>query len=613
MEYSAEDIKRALIECGIQRGDCIYVSTSLGVVGKPPPQVRSQEELCKLFFDSIMEIIGKEGCLMAPAFSYTFGSSKATEPSTFSVETTPAMVGAFPNYMLQVKGRLRSIDPMISVVAYGEGCAECFRWFYRTSYGEDSFLSQLAKNPKAKFLHIGLGYKWLPIIHYIDWLAEVDYRYEKVFNGVIEIDGVRFNIPWLYAVRCLSDFSLPEEERVCKKALDLGIYKRSPLGRTYVYVASVAELFKIAYEDVKRDKWILAKGPPVDVVAEERKRIGFESTEPPEFNDYKEMIDFLIRLPRDPISPSYDLALNVVKKLLGGEVLNFRSGEQAFSHVVPEGWILKNYHIKRSDGKEIISSLSEKDRFSRVFRWSLPIKEKVKGDKLKRHCVVSYKDLLVFSCYNNRDWGFSLTYEEYDSIKEEEEYEVFIDSDFYLGELKVLEKKVGDGGRLAFVAYLGGPYKANENLSGLILLLMLAKAFEEAGKASTFLVVPDSMGFSFWVSKRVQNIQRYDLILHLKFCGENLPFTVITNRRSLGEKYFGIPVYLKHSSFFFGEGNSPTEERICYPDIPLVLLGRTEQPYSHLYPLSRAGRESDTNFDFNSVNDTFLYLSKLFL
>ena len=73
-----KDIFKALNKLKLTKGDQVYCSVSLSFLGTPKFSVRDSKELCKSFSDIILEIIGINGSLFTPCFSYSFKTTKLT-------------------------------------------------------------------------------------------------------------------------------------------------------------------------------------------------------------------------------------------------------------------------------------------------------------------------------------------------------------------------------------------------------------------------------------------------------------------------------------------------------------------------------------------------------
>ncbi len=342
MRYAKEDIKNTLIQAGITKTDTVFFSTSLGMVGLPPKEVKSQEDLNKLFLDVLREVLS-EGNIIVPTYSYTFGKSLATSLAAFTRDI-PAEIGSFPNFVLKQKDAIRSIDPFMSVACIGEDCKKLLSNLSNISYGKGSFFEKLVK--VGKCCSIGLGPNWTPFIHYADYLAKVPHRYDKLFWGKIN----EKIIPWIYSVRFVGDESYPYAHIAGREAEEEGIWKYATLGRAKVYVSSCKAYFDFVMERLQANPWYLAKGPDIDVIKKEKQRVRYQNS---------------------------------------GKVI---TGEWIDDFLVPERWDYgEAYLINEND--EVISTIP----------WihSVSIEKELSLDELQKH--ISYHQKNVF---HNRDWGF---------------------------------------------------------------------------------------------------------------------------------------------------------------------------------------------------------------
>ena len=89
-----------------------------------PEGVSTTDGLNQLYFDCIKEILGPEGSMLVPTYSYTFGKSFATNIALFDPKMTPAETGPFPEYFRKQAGTKRSSDPMVSVCGIGPICKD---------------------------------------------------------------------------------------------------------------------------------------------------------------------------------------------------------------------------------------------------------------------------------------------------------------------------------------------------------------------------------------------------------------------------------------------------------------------------------------------------------
>lgn len=605
--YSYEDILKALEELGIGEGDSLYVSTNLGVVGKPPETVKSIKDLCSLFYDAILERIGKSGSLYVPCFSYTFGKSSASSPAVFDPNTTKPEIGSFPNFIHSLPNRKRTIDPMLSVCLVGEG-KDFLNTHAQCSYCEGSFLSKLAKSD-IKLLNIGIGPDWVPFIHYVDWLLASEHRYGKVFNGVFVYENTRLSMPWLYHVRALIRNCEPEDA-IGKEALEIGIYKRAPLGSIYLYSCVAREYFEFVLKKARENPWILAKGPPTNVLLEEKARTGIEVYKKTKIESEEELIKEAVNLSRDVVSDSMDVFMEYLQEFYGlkdAEVYSWKSGESLGAYIVPERWLLREFYLE-GDGKVFFSNGGSHNR---IFRYSIAMNDFVEEEQLFRHLHISVQGLRCVSTWNNRDWGFVLNSEEYTRLKGVERFKVYINADFSLGELRAIRKTFSlkeAYKTLVIVAFTEGPYKVDENLSGVLTAGKLIKEISEGRLKPKYnlhiVFVPHVM--ALW-GLLMKSELKPDAVIFLKYLGNKENACLITNNR----KIINIPSYLMPTEFFLGVGNHPTLATIEYPRVNMLMLLRGKLPFSHAFPQPYHELDTDRSIDIKSLQESYNFLKHL--
>jgi len=357
--YSKVDIVSALRDCEVREGDAVYVSSSLGMVGIPEPLIDSEEKLCKLFFDAIFDVIGPNGTLYVPTFTYTFGQSTKSTLAKFTCKDI-SKVGPFTNYVLSLENSKRSKDPMLSITCIGHDKYDLLKASRKTSYGEGSSLEKLATS-KIKLLNIGIGPNWMPFIHYLDHLNDAPYRYKKEFFGEIadEEGGVYFE-NWEYHVPVRVDEALAYADRVGYAALEDGLYKSSPLGRTKIYSIEAQVYFNFAKEMSKHDAWTLAKGPRCNLIEEEANRANLSSA----YRIRSGKIGVNSRAPEECISDlvfcdftlDYLIVCDIFKSQFNVKQHKFSTGTLCNGVLVPELWFCSSVCL--TIGKERLTDES---------------------------------------------------------------------------------------------------------------------------------------------------------------------------------------------------------------------------------------------------------------
>lgn len=382
--YSKADIIARLKGCGIKSTDTVFFTTSLGMLGLPPKSIDCGEKLNQLFLDAMREVL-KDGNILVPTYSYTFGKSTATAPAIYDPQQTPAEIGDFPNYVLNQKDVVRSLDPFMSIACIGKDAEHIFAGLSNHSYGKGSFFEKMVLDGNMKCCSIGLGPNWTPFIHYADWLAKAPHRYDKLFHGYIKQNGQLNDSRWIYSVAFLGPESYASAHKIGRLAEAAGIWLHQPLGRARVYVANCQQYFNFTLASLQQDPWLLTVGPAVDVAAVERKRLG---------DDDDRVLDSRFTLS------------------------SVKTGQWLGGWLTPERWVCKKAQLLDMQG-QLLSSTS--------YLYSLGIDQVVDVATLQQHISKTAKNV-----YLNRDWGFV-----YDGELLDSQYRVVIVSAFGYGSITI--------------------------------------------------------------------------------------------------------------------------------------------------------------------------------
>lgn len=128
---------------------------------------------------SFAEQIG--GNIMIPTFSYTYPKNEI-----FSVLETPSDVGAVTEFLRKSYPYKRTIDPFFSYLVFGGKWPEYFKVQDYECFGDKSLIADLFSQD-GYICCVGNVFHNTPTeVHYIEKLLGVEYRFNKVFHGIIK-------------------------------------------------------------------------------------------------------------------------------------------------------------------------------------------------------------------------------------------------------------------------------------------------------------------------------------------------------------------------------------------------------------------------------------------
>lgn len=233
----------------------------------------------------------------------------------------------------------------------------------------------------------------------------------------------------------------------------------------------------------------------------------------------KQIIENLYPMNACLLGAGYDNRLEYIKHLIDLEVLEFPSGTKLQTWTVPEEWIIRDAWVK-FNGEKI---LDYKTNPLSIVVGSLPISKKMKLAEIKSHIhtndVHPKKTPYIYKYYE-KDWGVCMPFKDYIML-EEGEYEVFIDTEYKPGVMKVGVHTIkGQSDReILMFAHLDHPYQANDNLSAVACLLDLTHKIDKADIQHTIKIIfcPETIGSIAYA--HTQDLTKVDFVLAVDICG----------------------------------------------------------------------------------------------
>ena len=360
--YNYKDLVSKYRFLGLKKGDNIFATTGLGFLGNCI-EADNINSLCDIHLKALLEIIGEEGTLIVPTYSYTFGETDPINIATFDIINTKAKIGPFPNFVLKDKTFSRSIDPMVSITCKGANSSNIISNIPRNSYGHNSVFERMLEI-NTKCLSIGLGPNWTPFIHYLDYIVSSEFRYDKLFYGKIKLkDSIIRETFWTYSV----PVRLKNTNGDCRKlgylAEKRGIWKSTLLAKGSIYACNYKEYFEFSKDFIKHDPWCTALGPKIDLHKSEIERIDIKRNQiKTSINNNKVIEDkkqVLVKpVTRNTFKKEFEDFANIFKDIYI-DYYKVKTGSNCGGYIVPEGWHPLYLSIKEKNGEKFFESNDE--------------------------------------------------------------------------------------------------------------------------------------------------------------------------------------------------------------------------------------------------------------
>jgi aminopeptidase-like protein len=210
------------------------------------------------------------------------------------------------------------------------------------------------------------------------------------------------------------------------------------------------------------------------------------------------------------------------------------TGTRVFDWVVPDEWNIRDAHVTAPDGRRVVdfgaSSLH-------VVSYSEPVHALFELDRLREriHTLPEHPDWIPYrTSYHHRTWGFCMAHRELAALVPGE-YEVVIDSSLEPGHLTyaelLLPGEVED--EVLFSTYICHPSLANDNLSGIAVATMLARALAQRSRRLSyrFVFAPGTLGPLAWLHANRSDLGRIRHGLALSCLGDGGDLSYKRSRR----------------------------------------------------------------------------------
>ena len=255
-------------DLGIARGDIVYISsdvTGLTLNACRKCRIKGKAEI-NTFYDELVDalrsMVGEEGTLLFPVFTWDFCRGKG-----FDVKTTQGEVGALGNWVLNNRSDfVRTEHPLYSFMVCGKDASMLADLHNRSAWASDSPFAYMYEN-KAKSLLIGTTLEdCFTFAHFVEENIGVPFRYYKDFHGkYTDKDSRTSDRTYTMYVRDLDIDSSQVTPDDC--LIDAGVSQRKETNGISVEVVDLAASYPYIEENYRKnnfDQWYDFKGYVVD-------------------------------------------------------------------------------------------------------------------------------------------------------------------------------------------------------------------------------------------------------------------------------------------------------------------------------------------------------------
>ncbi len=527
--YSKADLIAALRALGLRAGQLVFCHSNIGLFGIPA-EGNSREVADRIVLEAFQEVLGPEGTLCVPTFTYSFCKAEVYDP-----DATPSTCGRWSEIVRTLPGARRSLDPIFSVAAIGPLAESLTRDISEECFGPGSFWERFLE---ADGFICNLNF-YVPLtgFHYLEKRAGAKYRFDKRFRGTFSIQGQ--TRPGSAIFFC-QDKNNPDTQvslhAFDERLLATGAASKIEVGRGYITGIYMRELQRQIERTLSEEPYFLIEAgrKGLTPVLDQPKQV-FEIALP-ETASMVESAQSLWTLPREPLSDGFAVALNALSAQLPMTMHAYPTGLRVGTALVPERWTCHEARLETLDGQVIFSRESH---LLHVAAYSQPFEGVVSREVLFQHLHV-HPDLPTaipaVSLADQPDWALCCSQLQRDDLSEAE-YRVVIRSEFSFGHLRVGEVLIQGEREDCFVlcTHLDPSAQVANGLSGVIAGIEVMRVLSRRQNRYSYrlVILPQGLGAACWLADHESVIPQ--IIGGLALDGLSLSKPLVLQTSALGD------------------------------------------------------------------------------
>jgi aminoglycoside 3-N-acetyltransferase len=249
---SSKDFLDASKKLGIRKGDKLFVHSDISVFGRLTNLNR--DELLGGLIDLFKQAVGSDGLIVMPTFTYDFCKGQV-----YDIEKSRSTVGILTEFFRKTPGVVRTLDPIHSAAVWGKD-KEKIAKVGKDTFGVKSIFDNFHK-AKGKIVIFGAPFQSATVVHYIEQIYGVPYRFQKVFSGTITDGSKSWKDEYKFNVRYLDKPVNIDTSRLEKYLTKNKFLKKAKVGNGSIMVIKSSDLFRESVKLLNKDiHYFLKKG-----------------------------------------------------------------------------------------------------------------------------------------------------------------------------------------------------------------------------------------------------------------------------------------------------------------------------------------------------------------
>lgn len=243
--YTEIDITEGLKSIEADKCDILFVHTDVAF-GMPNVDLKRKEYLDSLY-NSLLAL--NVETLIFPSFTYSFCNNE-----NYDVRNSKTSMGALIEHIRKKEGVKRSLDPLLSMIAFGKNENIVEGDVGNHSLGKNSVFNRLHNCDNVKFLFFGADFaEYFTYVHYVEKMLEVTYRFDKAFSGkIMDYDGNEYEDIHYIHTQCggvkLKNYQQMKEELIADNKL-----KTAKMGNSEIAAISEEDAYNAIYNRISKN------------------------------------------------------------------------------------------------------------------------------------------------------------------------------------------------------------------------------------------------------------------------------------------------------------------------------------------------------------------------